>query len=45
MVEFKPFCRQCFLEKGISVPMIKKGDEWVCPNNPNHKFKKDIVVA
>ncbi len=46
MAEFVKTCRYCFLEKGITVPLIKndKG-EWVCPNNPNHKYVEDIEIA
>jgi len=45
MVEFKPYCRQCFIEKGISVKLIERNGELVCPNNPNHKYKNDVQVA
>ncbi len=43
MAEFRPTCRQCFLERGQTILLEKVNGEWVCPVNPKHKTKFDDV--
>jgi len=45
MVKFKPHCRQCFIEKGITILLEERNGELVCPINSNHKYKDDVQVA
>jgi len=39
--ENKEACPRCFAETGQSIILKKEGEEYVCPNNPNHRFKKE----
>lgn len=46
MVVFRPTCRQCYHEKGITVLLEERQKgEWVCPKDPRHKTKDDVEVA
>ncbi|NYZ79966.1 hypothetical protein H0N95_01800 [Candidatus Micrarchaeota archaeon] len=46
MAQFRPTCRQCFLEKGLTILLIEgSNDEWHCPVNPRHTTIDDVQVA
>jgi hypothetical protein len=45
MAQFRPTCRQCFMEKGISILLEERNGELVCPKNPNHKTVDDVLVC
>lgn len=45
MVNFKYACRQCFCERGHVILMNEKEGEIVCPVNPEHKWKEDVMFA
>jgi len=45
MTDFRRTCRQCFIERGQTILLVKQGDKWVCPVNPEHKTNDDIQVA
>lgn len=37
----KEACPRCFAETGQSVVLKKEGEEYVCPKNPEHRFKRE----
>ncbi len=39
--ERKEACPACFAETGQSVILEKQGEEYVCPSNSSHRFKKE----
>ncbi|MBI1973750.1 hypothetical protein HYS54_02965 [Candidatus Micrarchaeota archaeon] len=45
MVQFKPTCRQCFIEKGQSIPLVEQDGKMVCPENAAHETRQDVEVA
>jgi hypothetical protein len=47
MTSFTRSCRQCYIERGFSIPLIQDlvTGTWMCPQNPKHVTPEDDIIV
>ena len=45
MAKFVPTCRQCFLTTGQTIVLIEDNGRYLCPRDPTHVTKDDVMTA